>query len=175
MAADPTYVPKVSMRTGGDKMVVASGGSIEVESGGSIDDSAVATDDALSNLRVARATFDFAVDGGTATAHGLGVTIPDNAIIVGGFYDVITTFTSPTTDDATLAIHVEGANDIVNAVAIDTGTPWDAGQQAIIPKANTPESTGVKTSAAREITVTIGVEAITAGKLVIWLYYVVSD
>jgi hypothetical protein len=133
------------------------------------------TDDALGAFRIARATYDFGVLGGVVGAIGLGVTVPDNAIIVGGFYDVLTTFTSPTTDDATVAISVEGANDIVAAVAIDTGTPWDAGLRAIIPKATTPESTGVKTSSAQEITLTVGVENLTAGKLVIWLYYVVSD
>lgn len=172
--ADATYLPKVYKKNDGDTLVVASGGKIEVESGGQIDDSAVATDDALSNLRVARATYDFAVNGGDISAIGLGVTIPDNAIIVGGFYDVITTHTS-SGDSATLAIHVEGANDIVNAVAIGTGTPWDAGQRAIIPKATTPESTAVKTSAAREITVTIAVEAVTAGKFVLFLFFIVSD
>lgn len=175
MAADPTYPSKTYHKIGGDEYVIASGGKLTVESGGAIDDSAVATDDALSNLRVARATFDFDVDGGTVAAHGLGVTIPDNAIIVGGFYDVITKFESPTTDQAVLAIHVEGANDIVTAVEINTGTPWDAGLRAIIPKATTPESTGVKTTAAREITVTITVEAITVGKFVLFLEYVVSD
>lgn len=34
MAADPTYNTKIQMRDGGDKMAVASGGSIDVETGG---------------------------------------------------------------------------------------------------------------------------------------------
>lgn len=135
----------------------------------------VPTDDALGAHRIARATYDFAVDGGAISAIDLGVTLPDNALVVGGFIDVITTLTS-STDAATGAISVEGADDIVVAKAISAGgDDWDAGQQAIIPKANTPESTAVKTSAAKAITFTIAVEAVTAGKFVVWLYYVVSD
>lgn len=136
---------------------------------------AAGTADGLSSLRVARATFDPSSTAGlrTIAAHGLGVTIPDDAIVIGGFIEVNTTFTSAT-DAATIAVSVEGANDIRAAVAISTGTSWDAGKQAIIPKANTPETTGVKLTAAREITATVAVEALTAGKFTIFLYYVVG-
>lgn len=130
----------------------------------------------LGFLRVARATFNPSATAGerTIAAHGLGVTIPDDAIIVGGFVEVNTTFTSAT-DAATVAINVEGANDIVSAIAIsDVSNPWDAGRKAIVPKANTPESTSVKLSAAREITATVAVEALTAGKATVFLYYVVG-
>jgi hypothetical protein len=135
----------------------------------------IPTADALMPFRVARATYDFAVNGGAISAISLTTTLPDNAIVIGGFIDVITTLTS-SSDGATVAISTEGANDIVTAIAISNGgNPWDAGQKAIIPKANTPESTGVKLSAARAITATIAVQAVTAGKFVVWLYYVVSD
>ena len=132
--------------------------------------------DGLGNLRVARATFDPSANASerTVAAHGLGVTLPDNAIVCGGFYDVITTFTSPTSDTATIALSVQSANDIVVAVAIATGTPYDIGLQAIVPKANTPESTGIKLTAARELTATIAVEAVTAGKLILYVYYTIS-
>ena len=120
--------------------------------------------DGLGMLRVARATFDPSANIGerTIAAHPLGVTIPDDAIVVGGFIEVNTTFTSPT-DAGTIAIHVESAGDIRAAVAISTGTSWDAGKQAIIPKAHTPETTGVKTSEARLVTATVAVEPLTAG------------
>jgi len=94
--------------------------------------------------------------------------------VVGGFIDVITTFTS-SGDSATIAIKTEGANDIVTATAISAGgNIWDAGQSPIIPKANTPDSTAVKMSDAREITATVAVEVLTAGKCIIYLYYVQS-
>jgi hypothetical protein len=133
--------------------------------------------DGLGVLGVARATFDPSANSGQRTigAHGLGVTIPDNAIIVGGFYETLTTLTSAT-DAATLALHVQSANDIKSAIAISNGAnPWDAGLGAIIPKANTPESTGIKLTAAREITATVAVEALTAGKVTVFIYYVVGD
>lgn len=134
------------------------------------------TTDGLGLLRVAKATFDPSAVAGmrTIAAHGLGVTIPDNAIVVGGFIEVLTTFTSAT-DAATIAIHAQTANDIRAAVAISTGTSWDAGMQAIIPKANTPETTGIKLTAARELTATVAVEALTAGKATVFIYYVQGD
>lgn len=130
----------------------------------------------LGFISAARATFDPSANSGerTVAAHGLGVTIPDDAVVMGGFVDVKTTFTSAA-DSATIAIHVQSANDIVSAIAISDGSnPWDAGLKAIVPKINTPESTGIKLTAAREITATVAVQALTAGKFSINLFYVVG-
>lgn len=127
----------------------------------------------LGLFRVARAEFNPSLTAGmrTIAAHGLGQTLPDNAIICGGFHDVITTFTSAT-DAATIAISAQGANDLVSALAISNGANiWDAGLHPLIPKANTPETTGIKLTAAREITATVAVEALTAGKSVIYVLY----
>ena len=125
----------------------------------------------LGNLRVARFTFDCAVAGNLPIgAHGTGVTIPIHAIVVGGFVDVNTAFTGDT--NATLAIHVQAANDIISAAAV-SGAPYSTiGRKAITPKANTPESTSVKTTAAREITGTVATAALLTGKLTGYLYYV---
>ena len=133
----------------------------------------------LGALRVARFTYDTAgtdsagAANTTVAAHGTGVTIPIYGIVVGGFIDVNTAFDSAA-GSATIAIKVEGANDIISAVAVgDTGSPFGSiGRKAIVPKANTPESTSVKASAAREITCTVAVQALTAGKLTGYLYYV---
>jgi hypothetical protein len=133
-------------------------------------DSAV---DGLSEMGTARATFNPSLTAGmrTIAAHGLGVTIPNKAIVVGGFIQVNTTFTSAT-DAGTIAISIQGANDIVLAIAISNGgNPWDAGLHAIIPKTNTPESTGIALTADREITATVAVEALLTGKATIFLYY----
>lgn len=131
----------------------------------------------LGFISAARATFDPSAVAGdrTVAAHGLGVTIPDDAVVMGGFYDVKTTFTSAA-DSATIAIMIQGANDIVSAIAIsDVSNPWDAPTiGAIVPKINTPETTGIKLTAAREITATVAVQALTAGKLSINLFYVVG-
>jgi hypothetical protein len=136
------------------------------------------TADGLGGLMVARATFDPSGDAAQCAigAHGLGVTLPEGAIVVGGFVDVVTAFSSAGNDAGTIALSVEAADDIVAAVAInDAGNPWAAGRHAIKPKADTPESTGVKTTAAREITATVALQALTAGKAVVFLYYVMSD
>jgi len=125
--------------------------------------------------RTARAVFD-ASSGAAIGAHGTGVSIPANAIIVGGVVDVNTTFADGVADAATIAISVKGANDIITATAIATGTSWDAGLHAIIPKNNTPEVTGIKIgTAAKEITVTVAGVALTAGKMNIYLDYYEGD
>lgn len=130
----------------------------------------------LGVLRVARFVYDTAgvdsagVDNKTAAAHGTGVTLPAHAIIVGGFFDVNTVFTSSASGQ--LAISVQGANDIQTATAVASQPYASIGRKAIVPKANTPESTSVKTSAAKEITCTVSVGALTAGKLTGYLYYV---
>lgn len=138
----------------------------------------IGTDIGLGVLRVARFEFDTAeedsggVSNTTVAAHPTGVTLPIHAIVVGGFVDVNTAFTSENTNNATIAIKVEGANDIISAAAV-SGAPYSTiGRKAIVPKANTPESTSVKATAAREITVTVATSILTAGKLTGYLYYV---
>ena len=127
----------------------------------------------LGVLRVARFQFDMAVVADrTIAAHGTGVTIPANGIVVGGFFDVNTLFTSAGGNAGTIAISVEGANDIQTAAAV-SGAPYSSiGRKAIVPKANTPESTAVKTTVAREITCTVATQAMLTGKLTGYLYYV---
>lgn len=133
----------------------------------------IGTDIGLGVLRVARFEFDMATVGNRSIgAHGTGVTLPIHAIVVGGFVDVNTKFDSDATDAGTIAISVEAANDIISAAAV-SGAPYSTvGRKAIVPKANTPESTSVKCTAAREITCTVAVEAMLTGKLTGYLYYV---
>lgn len=133
----------------------------------------IGTDIGLGVLRVARFEFDAGVEANRAIgAHGTGVTLPIHAIVVGGFVDVNTKFDSDATDAGTIAISVQAANDIISAAAV-SGAPYSTvGRKAIVPKANTPESTSVKCTAAREITCTVAVEPLLSGKLTGYLYYV---
>jgi len=113
---------------------------------------------------------------GTATFHkgGLGITlgkiIPSGHVIVNASYKVITTFASPTgVDNGTLAISVEGANDIFTATAINSGTTWDdAGMILGVPDLATVGDY-VTTTADRNITFTTATDAITAGKVRVYL------
>jgi hypothetical protein len=124
--------------------------------------------------QIAKATFD-ATGGKAAAAHGLGVSLPDNAIVTRAWYEVLTTFTS-SGDNATiqLGIPTDDAAGIKAAVAIDDGgNPWDAGlHEGIQDGAASNFST--KTTASRELTATVAVEALTAGKLILFCEYVVT-
>ena len=175
------------LRTDGSLALVNNNGSVA----STIPPTATFGSDGIGNIRVARATFD--PSGNTARrpvgAHTLGVTIPAGAIIIGGFIDVITTFTSASADAGTIALSVEGANDIVSAIAISDATNvWDAGIKGMKP--GSPNlgadaahdsavevaalfaGTAIKTTAARLVTATVAVAALTAGKAVIYIKYI---
>jgi len=151
---------------------------------------------------VVKAVFDAAatdtsdVSNLTADAHPLGVYIPDNAIVVNAFYDVITTFTSTAggTDKATVALMIQGAGDLVVAIAIETGTPWDAGLHGTLAGspavgsdattltkgtsilfASVKAASFIKTTARREVTATVGTQALISGKLNLYIEYIMSE
>ena len=103
-------------------------------------------------------------DDGAVGAHAIsGAVVPAGYSILDGVVDVITTFTSAA-DTATIALHAQAANDLVAAIAINNGgNPWDAGLHDIVPAGAAPSS--LKMTAARTITATVGVQALTAGRL----------
>jgi hypothetical protein len=123
-----------------------------------------------SAIQWVRAKYDFSVEGGAVGTIGLlGQTvIPANAVILGGFVQVVT---PPTSGGAgTLAIQVEGANDIVAAAAV-SGAPWStAGRKSIVPAFT--GATTVKTTAARDVSAVIGTAALTAGVVEVFLAYI---
>jgi hypothetical protein len=131
----------------------------------------------IGNLRCAVFQFDgegkdsAGVSNLTAAAHGTGVKIPAQSVVIGGFVEVNTAFTS-TNSTSQIAIKVEGANDIISATAV-SGAPYSTiGRKAITPKTNTPESTSIKVTTLKEITCTVSVEALLTGKLTGYLFFV---
>jgi hypothetical protein len=103
--------------------------------------------------------------------HYLGVTLPDNALVVGGGVEVLTTFTDGADDSMTLALSIKGANDLVTATAVSAdGNIWDAGNHDIVP--DNTGSTAIKLTAASELLVTVGDDQPSAGKLRVWLLYI---
>jgi len=127
---------------------------------------------------VARWQFDVAgkdslgVANTTIAAHGTGVIIPANAVIIGGFMETNVAITGT---GASVAVSVMAANDIQAAAAI-SGAPWSTkGLKAIVPKSNTPESTGIKVTSDKEVVVTVTAAVLTAGKVTGFLRYVISD
>jgi HK97 family phage major capsid protein len=97
--------------------------------------------------------------------------IPSGAVVLGGLIDVITALTSG--GAATGALKVEGAGDLVAATVV-SGAPWSTtGRKSIIPVFT--GATTVKTTAARDITLTVAVAALTAGKFDVYLVYLDID
>jgi len=123
------------------------------------------------------ATYDFAKHGGAIGAIPLGVVLPDNAVLLGGaLIDVVTTCTTAGADAGTMAVSVQGANDVVAAVAVsDVGNPWDAGTHVTKQDGATPTFPKVDAAAGKEITATIAGQAFTAGKFHVILPYIVAD
>ncbi|MDR6305894.1 hypothetical protein GGQ85_003620 [Nitrobacter vulgaris] len=142
--------------------------------------------------KVAVATFDPSSDSSmrTVAAHGLGVYIPAKAIITRAWVDVVTTFADGASDSATIALSVQGAGDLVAAIAISNASNvWDAGLRGTkvgafaldgnaltqVAMAAAGAATFVKTTAVREITATVATAALTAGKLNVFVEYLISD
>lgn len=125
---------------------------------------------------------DFATDGGAIEAitlrdatklAGSSVLLPLGAVIEYAHYIVDTTYTSTDTgtDKATIAINIGGI-DLVTAVAIETGTPYDSGDRACI-QTGVFSTTGETTSVAALIA-TVAVAALTAGALRIFIHYTIA-
>ena len=139
----------------------------------------VPSTDALNVKRIARATYSYVEHGGAVGTIGLGVILPDNAIATRTYYEVITTLTSNAANDAatiSFDIPVDDVAGLVAATAISAGgNIWDAGYHEGIQD-GTAAAFAVKTTAARELSVTIGVEAIdAAGIVVFFCEYVVTE
>ena len=103
----------------------------------------------------------------TVAAHPLAVTIPDNAIVIGGHLDVITAVTSAT-QNSTIAIHLANPNDVFTSTE---GAEANLTLAAQLPMA-TLKTTPIKLAAAKPVTVTVGTAALTAGKIngyIIWI------
>lgn len=103
--------------------------------------------------------------------------LPDNARITRAYYEVQTTFTSAT-DTATISIGIptDDAAGIKAAIGIsNVANPWDAGVKECI-QTGTMATAGEKTTVAtRKIRVTLTEEALTAGKFVLYLEYIILE
>lgn len=129
-------------------------------------------EDVLSRtMLVVRGRYDFAVDAGAQGTITItsGTPIPSGSTVVGGYVDVITQCTGA---GASIACQVEGANDILTAVAIAS---WTTGRKNVLPAPTTgalTASTAVRTSAARNISIVVSGGDLTAGKFDVVLYVI---
>lgn len=123
------------------------------------------------NLKTVQAEYDFAVDGGavgTIVLRQSGSTLPNiipaGGVILGGYIEVLTTATSG--GAATIGVNSEAAGDI-KAAATGVAT-YTAGVVPVVPSWGTG---AVKTTAARNLAITIAVAALTAGKFRVVVMY----
>lgn len=118
-----------------------------------------------------RARYSFATQGGAVGTIALvgAAVIPANAVIIDSGIDVVTVPTSA--GAATLGVDTEAAGDIVTAAVI-SGAPWSTTGR----KNGTPQdaATSVKTTVARDISVRVGVAALTAGVFDVYVGFIVT-
>ena len=129
------------------------------------------SDIGLGVLRVARAKYSFAVDGGlvstiTPTSNA---TIPDNAIIVGGTINSTTAVTSG--GAATISIGTSAGSSAASLIGTTGKASYsiDANLNMVATFA-----APVKMSAAGEITLTVADAALTAGIIEVTVLYFVA-
>lgn len=112
-----------------------------------------------------------------ATNAVVSWNIPGNAIITNCFYEVTETFTS-SSDAATIGFQVEGANDIVAAAAISSGTTWDATGKPVqgVPDwATVADQVKMSGTAKDLVVVRGGGEVLTAGNVILYCQYVQGE
>lgn len=115
---------------------------------------------------VAMVTYVFGTDGGAVSAIGLGVTLPDNAVVTKVIQDITVDCDSTgDTGTITLGLPTDGA---ISATTTCDGT--NAGVTSTLPS-----GTPVKLTAARQLTATIATNAVLVGTMRWFVYYVLSN
>lgn len=121
-------------------------------------------------MRTIGAVYDFSKLGGAVGDYALGIRVPKGARIVDAFAYVSTAATSANST-ATIALKAAAANDLFTAAAV-SGAPWSTtGRKLAIPDLATVGDTKV-TTAEVEITMSIAVEALTAGVIEFYVTFV---
>lgn len=120
--------------------------------------------------RVARFVYDFSIHGGAIGDITLDDDIiPDDALVTSGAVCAKAALTSA--DAATVTLTLMTAADILDTAAI---ADMEAGENlAVVPVAQTA-ATWVKTTASKNLTMTIADFALTAGKFEVFLRYFIG-
>jgi len=131
-----------------------------------------AASDGLRPAYEAIATYSYADDGGDfGRAIDLGVDVPDNAIVYGGYIDT-TSALLPMTNTATISIGLNTASDLLAASSATTNFA-SAGIDAIVPVWTA--ATAFKTTNSLPIRLTISAAPLTGGVFTVHLYYGIGD
>lgn len=122
-----------------------------------------------------RAKFIYSVAGGDSGAQGTvvmrGTPLPNKAVIVDGLMRVLT---SPVGSGASVAITIEGANDVIAAAAI-SGAPWSSTGLKVIVPVSSDLTKAIITTQARTPSLVITTHDLSAGVIELWVSYDVSD
>lgn len=125
----------------------------------------------LGVLRVARAKYSFAVDGGTVSliTPAINAAIPDNAVIVGGTINSTTAATSG--GSATISVGTSAGSGAASLLAATAVASFSV--DALLNSAAT-HAAPVKLTAAGSITLTVAVADLTAGIIEVTVLYFVA-
>lgn len=131
--------------------------------------------DVLNFKQIIRVIYDYTEHTNTVagTPVSLSSELPDNAIVTRGYYEVITPFTSATNvAEIAIGINTNDVNGLLAATVVTSaGT---AGYHELI-QTGTAANFSTKTTSVRAIDFDITVEDLTAGKMIIFLEYVISE
>jgi hypothetical protein len=125
-------------------------------------------------MRVAHAIYSFAADGGAVglITPAYNAIIPANAIIVGGIINSTTAVTS--SGSATVSIGTSAGSSAASVLAATGKASFSLAAQ-LQPIPAFTAATYFKMSAAGQVTVTVAVQALTAGVIDIHLYYSIAN
>jgi hypothetical protein len=126
--------------------------------------------DGLGQKRVARATYNVATNLGTIGSHLLGVSLPAKAMITQAYFYVVTQFVDA--GAGTVALTCEDAGNIFAAQDV---TGIAAGGKATGTPTGSAANMVAAIGAACELTATVATAAQTAGKMIIFVEYVIVE
>lgn len=122
---------------------------------------------AANGMSVATAVYDFATLGGAVSTISLGVALPNKAVVVEVIRDEITACTSTSsTGTIQLVLPTDGALEQTALTADGGSVTLASSGGSSVPK---------KTTAARNLSVTIATNAVLAGKIRYFVRYYVSE
>ena len=122
-------------------------------------------------IRTARATYSFAEHGGAVSVIGLGVFLPDNAVVVRSWWEVTDAVTSGAAAQISFSIPTDDVDGISAAAVL--GTQGTLGYHEGL-QLGTAASFSTKTTAERELSMEVTVAPLTAGILILFCDYVVT-
>jgi len=137
------------------------------------DDDFVSIKDQMDKVLYAKAIYDFTVNGGAVKDHNMFV-LPDNAYIVESWYEVVVALESLGSATIAMGVQTNDTEGILAETDFDDSNAFGVGPHdtLVFPRA---ANFTTKTTADRNVVLTIGTAALTAGQIYLWCKYIVSE